>query len=223
MHFTHRQRCTHNRGHTATESLAQGLWRRRQTFVSEHFLGPGSFLVYRLCQLSQLLQSAVASGSLRCMPCFPPHITSYPDITLKRVQSILLSKLGASVGLVMKPSYVKGRKKPASSGSPKCFPTCSKYSELFSYCGCSCASQPKSNTDITCSKVCNPQMPRQVCILWEAVVKMLPSSTKAVVHLLAKVKGHDCMVIYSIYTTETSSQSQGSCFSRIWIWIYSEI
>lgn len=81
----------------------------------------------------------------------------------------------------------------------------------------------KSNTGVRFNRVCNPQMPRQVCILWEAVVKTLPSSIKAVVCLLVKVKGDPHMVIYSIYTTEISSKSQGSCFSRIWIWIYNEI
>lgn len=65
-------------------------------------------------------------------------------------------------------------------------------------------------------------MPRQVCVLWEAV-KMLPSSIKAVVCLLVKVEGEPHTVIASMYSTEISSKSQGPCFSRIWIWIYSEI
>lgn len=70
-------------------------------------------------------------------------------------------------------------------------------------------------------------MPRQVCVLWEAAVKLLPTSIKAVVCLLVKVKGEPHMVMYSMYTTEISSKSQGSRFSRIWIyreiWIYGVI
>lgn len=45
-------------------------------------------------------------------------------------------------------------------------------------------------------------MPGQVYILEEVVVKMLPSSIKAVVCLLIKVKGDPQMVMHSIYTTE---------------------
>lgn len=93
--------------------------------------------------IHQLLRFAVSSGLLSCIPCFPPCFPSYSDILLEWVQSILLSKLWASVGLVMKSSYVKERKKPASSGSPKCFLTCSKYSKLFSYCGLQLCSSAK--------------------------------------------------------------------------------
>lgn len=164
----------------------------------------------------QLLQSAVASALVSCSPSFPLLC-----IALESVQSTLLYKLWASVGLVMKSYYMKGRKKPASPGSPKCFLTCSKHSELFFYCVCSCAPQPKSNTDITCNTVCNTQMALQVCILWEAVVKILPSSIKAEVCLFVKVKGEPRVVIHSMHTLEISSKSQGSCFSKIWIWFYS--
>lgn len=213
-----------NRGLTAMESLAQGPCKRWKTFVSEHCLGPGSFWVNRLYQLlslsycSLLLLLAYLIASLLSLCC----VFSYTDIALESVQSTLLYKLWASVGLVMKSYYMKGRKKPAFPGSPKCFLTCSKHSELFSYCVCSCAPRPKSNTDITCNTVCSPQMAPQVCILWEALVKILPSTIKAVVCLLVKVKGEPRVVIHSMHTLEISSKSQGSCFTKIWIWFYSD-
>lgn len=138
-----------------------------RSFCFRALLGTSVFLSQQALPaiILQLLQFAVFSVLLSCSPCFPPSISSYSDISLEWVQSILLSKLRATVGLVMKSSSVKGRKKPTSSGSPKCFLTYSKYSELFSYYGCSCAPQPKSKPDITCNRVCNPQMPLQVCIL----------------------------------------------------------
>lgn len=94
------------------------------------------------------------------------------------------------------------KKKPASSSCSKCLKTCSKYSKLLSYCDHSCAPQPISDIDVTSNSVCNPQMPGQVCVLEEVVVKMLLSSIKAVVCLLVKVKGDPHMVLHSLYTTE---------------------
>lgn len=76
-------------------------------------MGTWAFLSQQFLQtiIPQLLQYAVASGLLSCLPCFPPHIFSYSDISPEWVQSVLFSKLWASVGLIMKSSYVEGRKK----------------------------------------------------------------------------------------------------------------
>lgn len=139
---SHRQPCSRTLEKVENFCFRVLLW--TWVFVRQHAL-PVTVL--------QLVPYAAISVFFSCIPCFPPCTSFYADTSPEWAQSILLSKLWASVGLVLKSCYVKGRKNPASLVQNASYH--SKHSELLSYCHCRCAPRPKSNTYATYVAACN--------------------------------------------------------------------